>query len=458
MTIVVLFLTAISFLIFWKFWYSAPTCFDGVKNNDESGIDCGGSCSLVCRAEVIQPIIRWDPRLFEILPGIWSSLVYVENPNIDSEAVYVPYTLTIYDEQNDILIKREGATVLPKNKTVGIFDGSIIMPEGKKPRRAIFELGKNIVWNKRISSEGKIKITHTPLLRLQSAPRVEANVKNEDIKDLKNIELVIAIFDGQDNAIAASRTFLENLKKGESESVFFTWPRPFELGSRVCERPSNVMLLLDKSGSMTSVSQDPPQPLTAVKDAAISFVKQLSVNDTVGIISFATEAQNPIDLPLTTDLVSAERAISLVEIEKDGVQYTNIYDALHFAWQELATPRAKEKASKIIILLTDGVATHPKSPDGRTEADDIKYAEDLALKESIEIKKDNVFIYSIGLGEKINEPFLKQIASSEENYFFAPTADDLKTIYKNISSDICKEIPARIEITYKILDQNVSVN
>lgn len=458
LAVVVLVLTSISFLIFWKFWYTTPTCFDGIKNGDESGTDCGGSCSLVCKSEVLNPILRWDPRLFEIVPGVWSALIYIENPNIDAEAVYVPYTFTIYDEHNDVLIVRQGSTVLPKNKTVGVFEGSIVVPEGKRPRRAIFDIGDKIIWNKSEVPEGKIEITHTPILRLQSAPRVEANVKNNGTRDLEKIELVIAIFDGQDNAVAASKTFLEKLKKGESANIFFTWPRPFELGSKICERPSNVVLLLDKSGSMAEISQNPPEPLNTAKEAAISFVKELGVNDTIGVISFATEAKKPIDMLLTDDLASAEKAINLVEIEKNGVQYTNIYDALHSAWQELATPRVKENSAKVIILLTDGVATYPKNPNGKTEADDTKYAESLALKEAIEIKKDNVTIYVIGLGDKINESFLRQVASEEENYFFAPTADDLKNIYKRISSSICQEIPVRIEITYKILDQNVADN
>jgi hypothetical protein len=140
------------------------------------------------------------------------------------------------------------------------------------------------------------------------------------------------------------------------------------------------------------------------------------------------------------------------------VQYTNIYDALHSAWQELVTPRALAGASKVIVLLTDGVATHPKNPEGGSEAQDIKYAEGLASNEASNIKKDGINIYTIGLGDKINELFLKQIASTEKNYFFAPSADNLEAIYKSISSDICKEIPSRIEITYKILGANAEIN
>jgi secreted protein with Ig-like and vWFA domain len=121
----------------------------------------------------------------------------------------------------------------------------------------------------------------------------------------------------------------------------------------------------------------------------------------------------------------------------------------------LVSARSENKLSKIIILLTDGVANNPTDPQGHTEADDIKYAENLASKEAASAKSDGIVIYTIGLGNKINESFLKNVASGENNYFFAPTAANLETIYKNISSDICKEMPARIEITYKIFGDSV---
>jgi len=452
---IVLILSSVTFAIFWKYWYRAPTCFDGFKNGDETGLDCGGSCILVCSGDVIKPVVRWDPRLFEILPGLWSVIVYVENPNINADATYVPYSFIIYDKNNEVLARREGATILPKNKTVGIFEGSIEIEKETRPGRAVFELGSDIVWKKSQKTEDNLNITHSSLLRLESAPRVEASVRNIGTEEIRNIELVIAIFDGSDNTIAASRTFVEGLKKNEDADIFFTWPKPFELGSKVCERPSDVMLLLDRSGSMASLGQNPPQPLSDAKKAAISFVEQLSPKDKVGVVSFASNAKEPIDLNLTSDLSSAKIAVESVNIEASSTQYTNIYESLHSAWQELISARGQSKSSKVVVLLTDGVANNPKNPEGKTEDDDIKYAENLAMKESTNMKNEDISIYTIGLGEKINESFLKTIASKEDDYFFAPSAANLETIYKNISSDICKEMPARIEITYKIFDDSI---
>jgi Mg-chelatase subunit ChlD len=448
----VLVLATIASLIFFKVWHEEPTCNDGMMNGDEKGIDCGGSCTLLCSSATIEPIVKWGPRYFEALPKVWSAIVYVENPNVDARAVYAPYTFTFYDERGTVIAKREGATVLPKAKTVGIFEGSISMDNNSKPKRAVFELGQRMVWQNDRGEESHLRITHTPILSLASSPRVEASVSNTGIEELNNIELIVSIFDGSDNTIAASRTFIDRLKRNETAQAFFTWPKPFDLGKKICEKPSNIMLVIDRSGSMASLGGNPPEPLNSTKEAASYFIEQVGSKDRVGVVSFATSAKEPIDAVLAADFESAKKAVESIMIDKSGTQYTNIFSAIRSSWAELVSPRALEEgANKVLILLTDGEANSPKSPNGKTEADDIKYAESLALSESESAKKEGMTIYTIGLGDKINDTFLKSVASGADKYFYAPSADSLKDIYRQISSEICEEVPARIEITHKVL-------
>ena len=187
--------------------------------------------------------------------------------------------------------------------------------------------------------------------------------------------------------------------------------------------------------------------------AAESFLEGLKVGDKIGVLSFATSATSPLDTPLTPDFQTAKNAINKIAIEKGDTQYTNIYDALHQSWEELVSGRAEDNSSKVLVLLTDGVATYPRDPvGGKTEAEDIVYASNAALNEAALIKKEGIEIYTIGLGNQINEMFMKNLASKASNFFFAPQFTDLLKIYQDISSDICREVPARIEITYKILD------
>lgn len=447
----VLVMAGTAFLIFWKFWYRVPSCFDNLKNGDETGVDCGGSCVKVCSGDALPLIVRWDPRLFEVSPGLWSVLVYVENPNPDFDATYVPYTLTIYGGNNRVLLERQGATILPKGRTEGVFEGSISLPNGEKPERAAFELGK-VIWKKNESKQNDgLSLTHSELLNLDTAPKVTATVKNNSINEIKNIELVIAVFDGSDNAIAASRTFVENLKKNQSANVVFTWPRSFELGKVACDKPSDIVLAIDRSGSMQSQKINPPEPLTSVKNAASNFTSLLNGSDSVGLVSFATDAKT--ESGLKNDFNYVESLINGISVGKNNTQYTNISDALNLSLNILAGTDADRQ--KIIILLTDGVATRPVAPGLKTEAEEIAYAENEAMKTADVVKQSGSTIYTIGLGQGVNTDFLKKIASSPDDFFEAPSTTTLQSIYQSISSDICTEVPARIEITYKIFGSSI---
>ena len=54
---VLLVLTLVLGALFWDFLYSAPTCTDGKKNGDEKGIDCGGSCQILCTTDALTPVV-----------------------------------------------------------------------------------------------------------------------------------------------------------------------------------------------------------------------------------------------------------------------------------------------------------------------------------------------------------------------------------------------------------------
>lgn len=447
---VVLTLTAVSFSIFWKFWYRAPNCSDGLQNGDETGIDCGGSCSLVCSALTQSPISRSDPRVFKVMDNIYSVLAFVENHNLDFEAPYVPYKFKIYDEKNKLIYEREGVTIFAKNRTVAIFEGNMLITRGI-PKRAEIELPQSIHWLKILRNEPEIEIQSSAILKQDSSPRIEAVISNKSIEDLKNIELVAVVFDGRDNAIAASRTFINRLDKNQKSDIFFTWPKPFDLSVAACEKPSDIVIAIDRSGSMASISKNPPEPLSSVKSAAENFVSELKEGDSAGLLSFATEASDPPDASLTSDFASLKASIINLQIKEDGTQYTNIADAISKSSDLLFAKDDGVKNQKIIVLLTDGAATRPSNPDGsKTEDEEIKFAEEAAQRTANLAKQNGVLIYAIGLGKNIRENFLKKIATTPENFLKAPSTSTLKDVYSKISSSICKELPARIEITYKI--------
>jgi len=59
-------------------------------------------------------------------------------------------------------------------------------------------------------------------------------------------------------------------------------------------------------------------------------------------------------------------------------------------------------------------------------------------------------MFTIGLGKDLNTEFLKQVASSSDEFYLAPTTKELTGIYEQIATKICKRRPAVIEIIPRV--------
>lgn len=202
------------------------TCFDGKKNSNETGIDCGGSCLRVCADDIEDPIVLWT-RSFKVKDGIYNSVVMIENSNVDLEASNVSYAFKLFDDRNILVYERKGRANILSQKIFPIFEGSIFVGE-RVPSRTFFEFTGNIAWDTKIEESPKISVKNKTLLNEDTSPRIEAELKNESLIDIKDIEVIALVFDSKNNAIASSRTIVDVLEKDSTVDVIFTWPDPFK--------------------------------------------------------------------------------------------------------------------------------------------------------------------------------------------------------------------------------------
>jgi len=440
----ILFLVVVVGILGFLFFYENPTCFDGRQNGDETGVDCGGKCQLVCSAEAIDPIVRWS-RAFRVTGGVYNAVSYVENPNVNSSANKVNYLFTFRDSKNVIIATRSGTVDIPKNKTFAIFEGPIDFGQ-TSPAKTEFYFTSDIVWSKDVSTVPDLSIKNNALSREDVAPRVDAFVENKSLNAVSNVEVVAIVFEDKDRAVGASRTLINRIPALGSTPIVFTWPRPFETGEESCAIPVDVMLLIDRSGSMDDISKNPPQPLTDVKEAAKAFVSELKSQDVGGLVSFASKISTPIDYPISFDLVGLGEAIMKISIGLTGPQNTNIGDAISKGAEELVNKK-RDGSNQVMVLLTDGLATEPE------KRGDVKYPEFYALEKATFAKQSGVNMFTIGLGKDINVDFLKNIASKPEQMFSAPTTEELNAIYMQIASSICKKQPRIVEIIPRIINR-----
>lgn len=429
-------------------FYKVPTCFDGRQNGGEEGVDCGGSCRLLCSSDSLPLVLNGDPRILKVSDNIYQIIVSVNNTNINAEIYRAGYTLKIYDTQNIIPLKViEGETFVPKGSSFAILEGPFNFETGLVPTRVTFEWKENsLVWQKNAKEIPELMVQNLNLSRENTSPRLDAKIENLSLSKIANIDLIATISDEAGNIYAASKTFVETLAPGASVPIVFIWPRPFRnTGDAICDFPADVALVIDRSGSMDDLGANPPQPLTDVKNTALYFINQFGKKNQYSLISFANEASLPIDIALGNNVDSVRQAISNISIIKEGIQNTNIGAGILTARDELNSNRHKVGSDKALVLLTDGVATLPL----KSGVND--YPKTYALEAAKIAKDDNISVYTIGLGKDVDVNLLKAIATTTAEAYFAPTTDELNDIYRQIATKICKTGLAKINVFVRVL-------
>lgn len=201
-----------------------PSCFDGKQNQNEIGVDCGGECNLRCNFEVQSMQTLWT-RPFPITSDYWNAVAYVENPNFDSYAEAVPYRFLLYDENNVLVIEKQGSAFVTGDPVVPVFSGGLDVGS-RPPRRALFEWLVPPTWY-RLPTKHDVDLDQQKYIPSESVQVVEAILRNREVRELRDITITAIVYGQDQNAIASSETLVEYIAPLESVRVTWTWPQPF---------------------------------------------------------------------------------------------------------------------------------------------------------------------------------------------------------------------------------------
>lgn len=187
--------------------------------------------------------------------------------------------------------------------------------------------------------------------------------------------------------------------------------------------PMDIMLLIDKSGSM----RDPSSPvnlleskLDAAKSAATKLITEmidLSVNR-MGILSFGNTCN--IDCPLSSSKDALIK--SFTHIEPWG--QTKLHEALTMLPSKVFN-YPENGRERWVIIITDG---HPDAPDG-------------SVKAAADLKKAGIKIITIGVGMdekglRTNKHMASKRSSGEEYCFNISNMSQLTGVFKEIIGEL----------------------
>lgn len=159
-----------------------------------------------------------------------------------------------------------------------------------------------------------------------------------------------------------------------------------QIGAKLSERETKgaeIMIALDVSNSMLAQDYSPSR-LERAKLAISRIVDKLQ-EDRIGLVLFA--GTSFVQLPITTDYVSAKMFLTSIDTQSVPVQGTAIGDAILTCAKSFS---AQSDKSRAIVVITDG-ENHEDDPVA-------------AAREAAEI---GIKIYTIGVGSAEGQPISK---------------------------------------------------
>jgi len=165
----------------------------------------------------------------------------------------------------------------------------------------------------------------------------------------------------------------------------------------------SIMLLLDVSESMSG------KKIEDAKDALVQFIGSSNLPDNeVGLVAFGGGIHT---CGLSRNSTRLKEEIKRLEPDDGKPMMT----AIEATYKQFLT----KKAHPVMVIATDG------QPNDASEEEIWEYAS--------AIKKKDVRIITIGIGEDVNKSFLSKLASSPGDYHFAKASFELKRIYKEVA-------------------------
>lgn len=206
----------------FKTFYKAPTCFDGMKNGNEQGTDCGGSCQRLCASAFLPASTAWT-RFEQVAPGYYNVAAYIINPNINGSAKNVPYHIALYDSEGGLIVDTHGTVTIPPHRNTLAYQGAV--STGKRiPTKAFFEFEAGPDWREKSDPLTAITIKDKNYTEEGSNSSLLVTLGNTSVKVIPKMTIYAVLYDNDANAIGFSKTVVDGIGPQSNAIAPFTWP------------------------------------------------------------------------------------------------------------------------------------------------------------------------------------------------------------------------------------------
>jgi hypothetical protein len=215
----ILIVGAIFFAFYWRHFFPAATCSDGIQNQTEEGIDCGVICGISCEQKYLKDLSYSTPQVFTL--GDYSSVYFdVTNPNPNFGLTNFKYQIDFIGFADKVLQTVNGESFVYPGESKRIMEaGQKVLGEISSVRVSFF----GVNWQP-ASAFRSIRLENigTKTARQGDFFVVSGTVKNLNSFTISQIVINAFLLDKDNNILGISKTKLEQLPAFEqmNYSVF----------------------------------------------------------------------------------------------------------------------------------------------------------------------------------------------------------------------------------------------
>lgn len=220
-----------------------------------------------------------------------------------------------------------------------------------------------------------------------------------------------------------------------------------EVVARCTDSPIDVMLVLDKSGSM-GASSGTQTRIERMKQSAKLFADSLDAQDKLGIVSFSGDYVHQIPNPSILAPLGSTKTTLYAAIE-NTTPYggTGIGAAIDMAVAELESVRHGTGNRRMLVLFTDGFANVSVegqayiSPPGNPTLDVETAGMAAAASAAVRARALGIYVVVVGLDLQYDTAKEAQVITWATDGYYYPvvSAETLPQVFAQLLSDLCRE-------------------
>lgn len=199
------------------------SCFDGIKNGLEEGIDCNGSCDLRCENTYKEVKVDFT-RSMKVDDGVYDIFALLDNYNLNVTFPKVPYSLNFYSAEGKLLGGASGTlAILPQSK-VAIYLPSLRLAQAPKTVDLTILPHKALLYPNLENIPKDVSVQNWQAQRgANDSLQLVGELKNPYNREVKDIAVYALLYDDTKTVYAVSKTKVTSLKGREKTAVAFTW-------------------------------------------------------------------------------------------------------------------------------------------------------------------------------------------------------------------------------------------